>query len=235
MSLSAHVFHRRVSATLRRTKDDADRRSIVGEGLPSRLCALLTETRVARTSRAGSFVEAGFLVKGGSLGWPWTWNKSYAPPVGWNERFQDEWVFEYTLAKTGSTFFLHCSTRNGKMYVRAIRANNLEEQPDIGVLGLEISKYVSSKEEIAAADSWATVLHNVDKLAEQAREHLVLPFLVKEKRELSPSEDAVTWKDYMAVKASEWTEAGVVLPALSVGLVFAMGLGMSVYRRRISL
>lgn len=196
---------------------------------------MLTRNCVLRSVRAGFFVEAGFQVKGGLLGWPWTWKKSYAPPSGWNERFQDEWVFEYTLEKTGSTFFLHCSTRNGKMYVRAIRANNLEGQPNINVLGLEISKYVSPKEEIAAATSWAAVLRNKDKLAEQTMEHLIQPFLVTEKRELLASPNSSKWKDYLAIKASEWTDASVVLPVLSVGLVFAMGLGMSVYRRRISL
>lgn len=219
----------------RRTKDETIRVGLLLGLSACRACVVLTGTRVLRSLRAGFFVEAGFQVKGGLLGWPWTWKKSYAPPSGWNERFQDEWVFEYTLEKTGSTFFLHCSTRNGKMYVRAIRANNLEGQPDINVLGLEISKYVSPKEEIVAATSWAAVLHNTDKLAEQTMEHLIQPFLVTEKRELLASPNSSKWKDYLAIKASEWTDASVVLPVLSVGLVFAMGLGMSVYRRRISL
>lgn len=111
----------------------------------------------------------------------------------------------------------------------------MEEQPDIGVLGLETSNYVPPKEEIVAARSWGSVLRNVEKLTSQAHEHLILPFLTKESRPLPPANEAYNWKEYIAVKASEWTDAKLLVPALSAGLVFAMGIGMSVYRRRISL
>ncbi|KAI8473003.1 MAG: hypothetical protein J3K34DRAFT_196154 [Monoraphidium minutum] len=121
-------------------------------------------------------LEAGFEVCPPAAGEGAPRATRASPAAGWDRRFPDEWVFEYTHPDKLGRFALHCSLQraSGRMLASAMETGAPRNHH---MLGLQLQNYVPGGAAAFDGPGWAGVVARQGAVLVMIEEHVAGPLL----------------------------------------------------------